>query len=154
MKAMREVGYLGTPWSGQDVKWYWVTLRGSASGFSTYRCNKKKDMVWLRPKCCIWNEISGTLSCSLKGTHHVFTQRMESFTHTLDSEHANFILSKWHHSCSGDGQPVVGGLKIASNVVSPVFFTLNLQLKVTVLLVAYHSSRFQQWKYWQLGATW
>ena len=30
MKEMREVANLGTPWSGQDVKWYWVILKGSA----------------------------------------------------------------------------------------------------------------------------
>ena len=31
MKEMREVANLGTPWSGHEVKWYWVTDRGFPS---------------------------------------------------------------------------------------------------------------------------
>jgi hypothetical protein len=31
MKEMREVANLGTPWSGHEVKWYWVTFRASPS---------------------------------------------------------------------------------------------------------------------------
>ena len=30
-KARREVAYSGTPWSGQPVKWNWVTFLGGAS---------------------------------------------------------------------------------------------------------------------------
>lgn len=30
-KARREVAWVGTPWSGHAVKWYWVTSRAECS---------------------------------------------------------------------------------------------------------------------------
>ena len=34
---MREVANLGTPWSGQEVKWYWVTASGCSSDWVVYK---------------------------------------------------------------------------------------------------------------------
>ena len=36
IKEMRAVANMGTPWSGQEVKWYWVTDRGCPSGSTVY----------------------------------------------------------------------------------------------------------------------
>ena len=41
MNAMWEVANLGTPWLGQAMKWYCVTLNGSVSSSSA--CNEQKD---------------------------------------------------------------------------------------------------------------
>ena len=35
MKEMREVANLGTPWSGQEVKWNWVTGSRCSVGYNT-----------------------------------------------------------------------------------------------------------------------
>ena len=45
MKEMREVANLGTPWSGQEVKWYWITGRGFSSGRAVCRACTEVQVV-------------------------------------------------------------------------------------------------------------
>jgi len=58
-------------------------------------------------------------------------------TYTFDCECANVKVSKRHHRCSGDSQLLVWSLKVVTNIVSPVLFTLVLQwgMKVVDIMV-------------------